>query len=152
LNGYDHGEIDPVVAPRGTNEKLFGAPHNYQSATMPDIHGVPHSRSQLRMLLVASVRITEAASTNDSPSRETKTYNTFPDNGRTLTDDAFDSIVRILTSGKVAGDEVGPHKDLIADFPYLGPPHKAFGSEPKVMRSPDDKFLVSSAIVQHQTA
>jgi hypothetical protein len=49
----------------------------------------------------------------------------FPDNGRTLTDDAFDSFLRILTNGKVTEDKVGPHGDLVDEFPYLGPPHKA---------------------------
>jgi hypothetical protein len=48
----------------------------------------------------------------------------FPDNGRTLTDDAFDSFIRILTNGKVTEDKVGPHGDLLVDFPYVGPPHR----------------------------
>jgi uncharacterized protein DUF4331 len=48
----------------------------------------------------------------------------FPDNGRTLTDDAFDSFIRILTNGKVTEDKVGPHGDLLPDFPYVGPPHQ----------------------------
>ena len=48
----------------------------------------------------------------------------FPDNGRTLTDDAFDSFIRILTNGKVTEDKVGPHGDLLIDFPYVGPPHR----------------------------
>ena len=47
----------------------------------------------------------------------------FPDNGRTLTDDASDAFMAILTNGKVMGDDVGPHGDLLAEFPYLGPPH-----------------------------
>ena len=48
-----------------------------------------------------------------------------PDNGWTLTDDVFDFFLRILTNGKVTEDNVGQHADLIAEFPYLGPPHKA---------------------------
>jgi hypothetical protein len=48
----------------------------------------------------------------------------FPDNGRTLTDDAFDSFIRILTNGKVTEDKVGPHNDLLRVFPYVGPPHQ----------------------------
>src|SRR5882762_9970930 len=47
----------------------------------------------------------------------------FPSNGRTLTDDAADAFLAILTNGKVSGDKVGPHADLLAEFPYLGPPH-----------------------------
>jgi hypothetical protein len=49
----------------------------------------------------------------------------FPDNGRTLTDDVFDSFIHILTNGKVAGDNVGPHADLLREFPYVGPPHQS---------------------------
>ena len=47
----------------------------------------------------------------------------FPSNGRTLTDDAADAFLAVLTNGKVTGDKVGPHVDLLAEFPYLGPPH-----------------------------
>jgi hypothetical protein len=49
----------------------------------------------------------------------------FPANGRTLTDDAGDAFLAVLTNGKVTGDKVGAHGDLLAEFPYLGPPHKA---------------------------
>jgi hypothetical protein len=47
----------------------------------------------------------------------------FPDNGRTLTDDTADFFLGILTNGKIAGDGVGPHRDLLMEFPYVGPPH-----------------------------
>jgi Domain of unknown function (DUF4331) len=49
----------------------------------------------------------------------------FPDNGRTLTDDALDHVLALITNGKVTEDKVGPHGDLLADFPYLAPPHNA---------------------------
>jgi hypothetical protein len=49
----------------------------------------------------------------------------FPSNGRTLTDDAGDAFVAVFSNGKVTGDKVGPHSDLIPEFPYLGPPHNA---------------------------
>jgi hypothetical protein len=49
----------------------------------------------------------------------------FPGNGRTLTDDAADAFLAVLTNGKVTGDKVGAHSDLLAEFPYLGPPHNA---------------------------
>lgn len=47
----------------------------------------------------------------------------FPDNGRALADDVVDFFMPILTKGKVKGDNVGPHKDLLAEFPYVGAPH-----------------------------
>jgi len=49
----------------------------------------------------------------------------FPHNGRTLTDDAFDSFICVMTNGKVTEDKVGPQRDLLTEFPYVGPPHNA---------------------------
>ena len=43
----------------------------------------------------------------------------FPFNGRTLTDDAVDSFLALLTNGKVTLDGVGPHRDLLSEFPTL---------------------------------
>ncbi len=47
----------------------------------------------------------------------------YPDNGRTPSDDAADAFLTVITNGKVTGDGIGPHDDLLAEFPYLGPPH-----------------------------
>jgi hypothetical protein len=55
----------------------------------------------------------------------------FPHNGRTLTDDVVDVFLSLYTNGKVTGDKVGPHSDLLDSFPYLGPPH---GFTPKGMK------------------
>ncbi len=44
-------------------------------------------------------------------------------NGRTLRDDIIDIQLVVLTNGAVTTDKVGPHQDLLAAFPYLGPPH-----------------------------
>src|SRR5438034_6848202 len=52
----------------------------------------------------------------------------FPHNGRTLTDDVVDVFLSMLTHGKVTGDKVGPHGDLLDEFPYLGPPHKVWSA------------------------
>ena len=48
----------------------------------------------------------------------------YPDNGRLLTDNVCDSFTAIMTNGKVTEDGVGPHDDLLPEFPYLGPPHE----------------------------
>jgi hypothetical protein len=48
----------------------------------------------------------------------------YPENGRTLTDDVVDFFLPLLSNGKVTQDKVGPHKDLLAAFPYVGAPHK----------------------------
>jgi hypothetical protein len=49
----------------------------------------------------------------------------YPINGRALTDDVVDFFLPLLTNGKVTQDKVGPHKDLLAVFPFVGPPHVA---------------------------
>jgi hypothetical protein len=48
----------------------------------------------------------------------------FPHNGRALTDDAMDVFLGILTNGRIVSDNVGPHKDLLSEFPFLGAPHE----------------------------
>ncbi len=48
----------------------------------------------------------------------------YPVNGRTFTDDVMDGFLSMITNGRVTQDHVGPHKDLLDAFPYLGPPHK----------------------------
>lgn len=54
----------------------------------------------------------------------------FPDNGRSLTDDVVDVLFPIFTNGKVTTDNVGPHADLLDEFPYVGPPHKDWSVGP----------------------
>ena len=48
----------------------------------------------------------------------------YPHNGRKLSDDAADAFLTVITNGKVTGDGIGPHEDLLSEFPYLGPPHR----------------------------
>jgi hypothetical protein len=49
----------------------------------------------------------------------------YPQNGRALSDDVMDGFISILSNGKLKTDNVGPHKDLLAAFPYVGAPHVA---------------------------
>ena len=44
-------------------------------------------------------------------------------NGRRLTDDVIDIELALVTNGKITSDGVGVHGDLLAQFPYMGPPH-----------------------------
>jgi hypothetical protein len=44
----------------------------------------------------------------------------YPSNGRALTDDVLDGFISILTNGKVTTDGVGPHSDLLTEFPLRG--------------------------------
>jgi hypothetical protein len=50
----------------------------------------------------------------------------YPENGRALTDDVADHFLAVFTNGKVTGDGVGPHGDLLSEFPYVGPPHGSY--------------------------
>ncbi len=59
----------------------------------------------------------------DIPTYDPKRPASFPNNGRSLTDDVVDVFFAIFSNGKVTRDEVGPHTDLLSTFPYLGPPH-----------------------------
>lgn len=49
----------------------------------------------------------------------------YPSNGRWLTDRVVDFFLPIFTNGKVKTDNVAAHRDLLDEFPYLGPPHRA---------------------------
>ncbi|MGW2201830.1 DUF4331 family protein [Streptomyces sp. NPDC001774] len=44
-------------------------------------------------------------------------------NGRTLTDDVTSARLAMVSNGRVTSDHIGPHKDLLPHFPYLGTPH-----------------------------
>jgi hypothetical protein len=44
-------------------------------------------------------------------------------NGRTLSDDVFSARFAWLTHGRVTSDGLQPHGDLLAAFPFLGPPN-----------------------------
>jgi hypothetical protein len=49
----------------------------------------------------------------------------YPDNGRKPSDDAADAFLTVITNGKITGDGIGRHDDLLAEFPYLGAPHNS---------------------------
>ena len=51
---------------------------------------------------------------------------TYP-NGRILTDDVYSRRFAWLTNGKVPPSGLKPHDDLLAHFPYLGPPNPSYG-------------------------
>src|SRR5437016_8667949 len=46
----------------------------------------------------------------------------YPHNGRTLTDDVVDHLFSIYENTTIT-DRVGPHQNLLPEFPYVGPPH-----------------------------
>jgi len=50
----------------------------------------------------------------------------YPTNGRALTDDVADHFLTVFTNGKVTGDGVGRHTDLLDEFPYVAPPHGSY--------------------------
>jgi hypothetical protein len=44
-------------------------------------------------------------------------------NGRALTDDVFSARFAWLTNGTVGADGLEPHADMLAEFPFVGPPN-----------------------------
>jgi uncharacterized protein GlcG (DUF336 family) len=68
----------------------------------------------------------------------------YPHNGRTLTDDVADLFFSIYANRKVT-DQVGPHGDLLEEFPYLGPPHSMLKEESMSAVKLDDARRVISA-------
>ena len=44
-------------------------------------------------------------------------------NGRVMTDDVFSARMIFMTHGRANPQGVKPHDDLLAHFPYLGPPN-----------------------------
>jgi hypothetical protein len=56
----------------------------------------------------------------------------FPENGRALRDDVAGTFLAIFTNGKVTSHGAKPHVDFLAEFPYVGPPHK----QDRLERSP----------------
>lgn len=49
----------------------------------------------------------------------------YPDNGRKPSDDVGGAFLTVVTNGRITGFGLGPHSDLLAEFPYLGPPHNS---------------------------
>jgi hypothetical protein len=52
----------------------------------------------------------------------------YPNNGRPPSDDAPNAFLTLITNGKVTGDGIGPHEDLLAEFPLLWTPHGGYSS------------------------
>jgi hypothetical protein len=99
---------------------LAGEPADDARFLAPFAHALEHTGGYSP----AEARRVAATLLPDVLSYDPRRPASFPDNGRALTDDAFDSFIRILTNGKVTEDQVGPHGDLMPEFPYVGPPHR----------------------------
>ncbi|MFI0470522.1 hypothetical protein ACH347_41210 [Saccharopolyspora sp. 5N102] len=54
-----------------------------------------------------------------------QTWLTLYPNGRKLTDDVTSMRLAMVSGGKITTDHIGPHDDLLGEFPYLGAPHGA---------------------------
>ena len=48
---------------------------------------------------------------------------TYP-NGRVFTDDVIDHRLAFLSKGDIPPTGLKPHTDILATFPYIGPPHQ----------------------------
>ena len=65
-----------------------------------------------------------SAASGDPASRHSQAHQaSHLPHGRVLTDDVFSMRFGWLTYGKVPPTGLKPHDDLLAQFPYLGPPN-----------------------------
>ena len=136
-------QVDRGALPAQTNvltgeEKeayIAGAPADDARFLAVFAHSLEHTGaySPLEAKRVASTLLPDLLSYD--PSRPAS----YPVNGRTLTEDVFDSFVTIITNGRVTGDNVGPHGDLLPEFPYVGPPHQSRVTEAPYKTGPTRK-------------
>jgi uncharacterized protein DUF4331 len=113
--------LQAVFLPGETREAyLSGEPANDNRFIGVFAHELEHTGGYMPEAAVSVARKLLPDILPYDPSRPVR----FPHNGRTLTDDVVDVFFSMLTNGKVTEDKVGPHHDLLDEFPYLGPPHK----------------------------
>jgi hypothetical protein len=108
----------------GGDEKsayITGEPANDSRFVPVFAHSLEHSGGYTpeEAMRVAATRLPDVLPYE--PGREAS----YPSNGRAVTDDVEAYFLPVLTNGKVTGDGVKPHTDLLAEFPYVGPPHDA---------------------------
>jgi len=122
--------IDQAGLP-GTNNtwNVEEADHAAFSVTPPSEQAAAFRSKFEAVLMGLGYAEDEAAEIAQSLLPDVLTYNWleapgFP-NGRRLTDDTADWLLVLLTRGRLTSDGVGPHPDLLDEFPHLGPPHLA---------------------------
>ena len=110
---------EPFLAGDEKAAYLLGEPANDAQFIPTFAHSLEHTGGY------TPEEATRAASTllPDMISYQPSKAASYPSNGRSLTDDAVAHFLSILSNGKVTGDGLKPHTDLLADFPYVGPPH-----------------------------
>jgi len=94
----------------------FGFPHGDARLVFADLYAFPKPGDAGKSILIMNVY-------PDILSYDPRLPVRFPHNGRTLTDDVVDVFLSTLTNGKVTGDKVEPHGDLLDESWYIGPPH-----------------------------
>ena len=118
----------PFLAGEQNAAYLAAAPADDARFVPVFAHALEHTRGILRPKQAGSPGPCCRMSSTMIPYDPTRPAS-YPDNGRALTDDVVDFFLPLLTNGKVTQDKVGPHKDLLADFPYVASPHKIRSAE-----------------------
>jgi hypothetical protein len=121
-----HGRLTPVnqMGRPGTNVFRQGADTN---ATAPAQQREQFSAQYVAMFKAWGYSETEAAALTQEWLPDILPYDYtsglgYP-NGRQLRDDIVDTVVEIMTRGKMRDDLVHPHTDYLTEFPYLGIPN-----------------------------
>jgi hypothetical protein len=86
----------------------FGFPRGDARLDFTDLYAFPKPGDPRESILIMNFHPYAVVNPPDStdPTRPAS----FPSNGRTLTDDAADAFLAILTKGKVTGDKVGAQR------------------------------------------
>ena len=120
-----HGAFAPVnqVGLPGTNVFREGADTNRTSPARQPERFTPQYVAMFQRFGYAPAEAIELAShwLPDILTYDFSQPARFP-NGRQLSDDVVDNVLTIMTKGQVTRDLLGPHSDLLPDFPYLGMP------------------------------
>jgi Domain of unknown function (DUF4331) len=116
-----HASQEPFLSPPEQIAYITGEPANDAQFVPLFAHGLQHVGGY------TPEGATQAANTllPDVQPYQPGRPASYPSNGRALTDDASAHFLTVVTNGKITGDGVHPHTDLLAEFPYVGAPHAA---------------------------
>jgi hypothetical protein len=110
---------EPFLAGDRKSDYLAGEPVNDGAFVAVFAHALEHAGGYTAL---EATRVASTLLPDVMPYRPGQPAS-YPTNGRKLTDDAAAHFITLLSNGKVTGDGLKPHADLLRDFPYVGPPH-----------------------------
>jgi hypothetical protein len=110
---------EPFLAGDAKSAYLAGEPSKDQQFVAVFAHSLQHTGGYT---LEEATRVASTLLPDVLPYQPNR-QQSYPTNGRALTDDVVAHFAPLITNGRVKGDGVLPHTDLLAEFPYVGLPH-----------------------------